>query len=149
MKYKINWLENKVGKSGKGYTIMHLVDEQGVETQNVSTFEKNYAPGMEIEGAIVQNGNFKNWRPLEAPQFIKNSGFRAVVKQDISEAQQTKAKNIQEAQDRSAWMWAKTNATTILANRKEFAEQSNEDITMEILDLATKIYNGEPLEPFN
>lgn len=107
MKQKINWLEKKVGKSGKEYVVMHLreLDVNGVEgkeTQNVSTFELTYAPGMEIEGDIVQNGNYLNWKPkLEAPAFIKgNANYRT---QQMEKTMERKENSISKFQDSKEW----------------------------------------------
>lgn len=101
-KYKINWIEQKTGKSGKNYWVMHLVDSTGKETQNVSTFEDKYQAGMEVEGQIIQNGNYLNWKPkLEAPAFIKaNSGYRA---QQIEKAVERKETSIKGFQDNKEW----------------------------------------------
>lgn len=153
MKYKINWMENKEGRSGKKYVVMHLLDEAGKETQNVSTFELTYTLAQEIEGEIVQNGQYLNWKPkLEAPGFMKKPNMDRIMEKKqagIAESQETKAKNIAEAQDRSAWMWAKTNASTLIANNPVCKEYTITEIFEQVEILATKIYNSEPLTPFN
>lgn len=101
-KYKINWMENKEGRSGKKYVVMHLLDEAGKETQNVSTFELTYTLAQEIEGEIVQNGNYLNWKPkLEAPAFIKNnSAYKA---QQIEKTMARKEESIGKFQDTKEW----------------------------------------------
>jgi hypothetical protein len=66
----------------------------------------------------------------------------------ISEAQQRKEQSIAAAQDRTAWMWAKNNASELLAGTFT-SEVSNSYITECVIELATKIYNGEPTEPFS
>lgn len=152
-KFKINWVEKKVGKSGKEYLVMHLVDEAGKETQNVSTFTLTYMAGQEIEGEIVQNGNFLNWKAkLEAPEFIKKGASTFMMEKkatQIAEAQTKKAQSIAEAQDRSALMWAKYGACEIVAHHPAFKELDGNEVVDMIEKLFTRIYNGEPLEPFN
>jgi len=136
MKYKINWCEKKTGKSGKEYMVMHLrvldeKGEEGEEIQNVSGFELSYAPGMEIEGEIVQNGNYKNWRPkLEAPEFIKkgNPNFRT---QQIEKAQATKASYIEKAQNakEDSIMWSSCcRDATLLTIATKDANMSDDDV---------------------
>jgi hypothetical protein len=99
MRYKINWIEKRVGRSGKEYMVMSLVDETGKETTEVSTFEMQYTLAQEIEGQIVQNGKFLNWKPkLEAPDFIKkgNGNFKA---QQIEKVMERKEGSISKFQD--------------------------------------------------
>ena len=101
-KYKINWLEIKTGKSGKQYMVMHLLDEAGKETQNVSTFNLEYTLSQEIEGQIVQNGNFKNWKPkLDPPQFIKNNS--AYKEKIMNETIARKEGSITKFQNNKEW----------------------------------------------
>jgi len=101
MKYKTNWVERRTGKSGKEYLVMNLLDEDGKETQNVSTFNLEYTAGQEIEGEIVQNGNFLNWKAkLEAPAFIKNSGYKT---QMIEKSMERKENSIGKFQDNKEW----------------------------------------------
>lgn len=154
-KYKINWIEKKTSqKTGKDYWVMTLVDlETQKETSNVSTFEGSYQPAQEIEGKIVQNGNFLNWKAkLEAPEFIKKAPSSYMMdkkKEAINEAIDKKSSNIKEAQDRSAWMWAKTNASTLLSQHPLIKELALDEVAEQVQILATKIYNCEPIAPFN
>ena len=109
MKYSINWLEKRIGKSGKEYIVMNLREldqygKQGKETQNVSTFELQYQPGQEIEGAIVPNGNYLNWKPLEAPDFIKKQQSNTAFKtQQIEKVMDRKEQGIAKSQDNKEW----------------------------------------------
>lgn len=145
--YKVQWAEvTKTGeKNGRPWsmTSMTLEDEAGKVTEKVSTFDA-VSPGHTIEGEIIQNGQYLNFKKkLEVPAFIKKQ--RADVSASVEKAQEVKAKNIEAAQDRSAWMWAKTNASTLLAGVIKHGDYgSNTDIAEDVLDLATKIYNGEP-----
>ena len=103
-KYKINWIEQKTGKSGKNYWVMHIVDSTGKETQNVSTFEDKYQAGMEIEGQIIQNGNYLNWKPkLEAPEFVKKAGNPAYKAQLMEKTMERKENSIGKFQDNKEW----------------------------------------------
>jgi len=68
----------------------------------------------------------------------------------IGQAQERKEQSIARAQDRSAWMWAKTNASTLLSLMPEALKGKNSDAIADmVVTLATKIYNGEPLVPFS
>lgn len=144
MKYKINWLEIKTGKSGKQYMVMHLLDEAGVETQNVSTFDLTYTLAQEIEGEIVQNGNFKNWKPkLEAPSFIKQQSNSAFKAKQIEEAQVRGAGFVAKAQDNKEW-GIKTASTMNKAIDLAIAEGKPEPIT--ILKWREWIWNNWEVE---
>jgi hypothetical protein len=155
-KYKINWCEVKrTGTTnGRAWSIteMTLVDEQGNETTNVSTFD-SVAPGTELEGQVVKNAKgYLNFIKKEEVQSNRKPNMDRIIEkkqQGIAESQERKERGIAQAQDRSAWMWAKTNASTILANRSGFASQSINEIADQVLELATMIYNGEPTVPFN
>lgn len=156
MKYQITWCEvAKEGeKDGRAWkmTKMNLKDESGVETANVTTFDP-VINGTVIEGEIVQNGQFLNFKMAKLESGRKPNMDRIVEKKAslIAEAQTEKAKNIAAAQDRSAWMWAKNNASLLIANHPQYKEKSlyTNEITQMVNELATKIYNCEPTEPFN
>lgn len=147
MKYKIDWCEVKKSGStnGRNWEIMEmtLTDEQGVKTEKVSTFDK-VMPGMEIEGEITKND--KGYLNFQSKKAEAKSNFKT---QQMNEVMDKKATNIKEAQDRSAWMWAKNNASTLLASRGIGSTTPASEIANMVIDLATKIYNGEPTEPFN
>lgn len=160
-KFKINWLEKK----NNDWIVANILNEQGIETKEVSINRtaKNgqvfpnfdtLAPGVEVDGEPWTSQAGKNYlfapKPETSQSGRKPNMDRIIEKkqQGIAESQERKERSIAQAQDRSALMWAKTNASTILANRTEFASQSNEEIAYQIMDLATKIYNGDLLEPF-
>lgn len=148
MKYKVEWVEVKTSqKTGKNYVVMSLTDEQGKESKNVSCFDEGLQAGMEIEGEVIQNGNFLNFK---SRQQVAKTNFSSKAKEEsIAKFQENKTQQIEKAQDRSAWMWAKTNASTLLAGREDnFLNKDNDFIAGEVLDLATKIYNGELQVPF-
>lgn len=154
MKYEITWAETiKEGTGAKGpwkLTKMTLKDEGGAMHEGITTFDE-VAPGQSIEGNIVLDGNYKNFKKDNAR---KPNMDRVMEKKGamISEAQDVKAKNIAAAQDRSAWMWAKNNASTLVAEmiKIEIHQPSYDDTNVldRVIDLATKIYNSEPQEPF-
>lgn len=153
MIYKVEWSEvKKEGTSANGrtwkITEMTLKDEQGVITEKVSTFD-SIMTGQEIEGTIADGKYGKEFKRLEKPEFMKKPNMDRIVEKKaglIAEAQTNKAQQIAQAQDRSAWMWAKTNASTLLGT--SMATENNSDIAKAVIDLATKIYNAEPIEPF-
>lgn len=147
MKYKIDWCEvKKEGETnGRKWSIMEmaLTDEQGVKTEKVSTFD-SVMPGQEIEGEVVKND--KGYLNFQSKKVEAKANFKT---QQMNEVMDKKATNIKEAQDRSAWMWAKNNASTLLASRGIGSTTPASEIANMVIDLATKIYNGEPNEPFN
>lgn len=100
---------------------------------------------------IKQNGQYVN-KTLKMPQITQEGGkfgaTGAFRTKQIAESMQVKAENIRAAQDRSAWMWSKTNASTLLADGR-FQGMSLDSITDAVIRLATKIYNAEPIEPFS
>lgn len=148
MKYEITWAETiKEGTGAKGpwkLTKMTLKDEGGAMHEGITTFDE-VAPGQSIEGNIVLDGNYKNFKKDNAR---KPNMERVMEKKasQIAEAQSNKATQIAQAQDRSAWMWAKTNASTLLGT--SLTDKNNDVILDTVIDLATKIYNSEPQEPF-
>jgi len=150
MIYKIVWCEvkKKGNTNGRDWAIteMNLEDPEGNTVEKVSTFD-SVQNGGTIEGTILKNDKgYLNFKKLEAPDFIKNQRGGAYKEKVIGEAMEKKSQNIKEAQDRSAWMWAKTNASTLLGT--SMATETNDDIAKAVIGLATKIYNGEPQVPF-
>lgn len=109
MRYKINWMEVVTAKTGTKYLKMHLREldaegKEGKEVQNVTTFNLDYTLAQEIEGAIVQNGNFLNWKPLEAPEFIKKQASNSAYKaQQIEKTMDRKEQSIAKSQDNKEW----------------------------------------------
>ena len=66
----------------------------------------------------------------------------------IAEAQATKAQSISQAQDRTALMWAKTQACELVAHHPVFKNLKDEvEVEMQIEALAAKILHME-LTPF-
>lgn len=103
MIYTIKWSE--VTKSGTTngrdwrMTSMLLVDGTGTETDKVTTFDKVETGGT-IEGEIVQNGQYLNFKKkLEAPEFIKNSRGSNFKAQQIEKAVEKKNEAIAHFQD--------------------------------------------------
>lgn len=152
MKYKIEWFENVTTATGKNYAKVTLKDEQGND-ENVSIWSdfpgfNELRLGGEVEGYIKVNGQYKNLAP-SSPSPRKPNMDRVMEKKAnlIGEAQDRKERSIHAAQDRSAWMWAKTNASTLIANHIDFKFIPADQIAEQVIQLATKIYNGEPTEP--
>jgi hypothetical protein len=108
------------------------------------------APGSEIDANPWSNpttGKIALYAPRAASTGgAKSGGYKSA---QISEAMDKKNQNIQAAQDRSAWMWAKTNASSLIAGSKFVNDyESRQEMADAVLELATLIYNGEPTEPF-
>jgi len=142
-KYQIT---NKIEKEWNGKPFIEAtLDDGGDEQFKVSAWNNEFA-GDYWEGELEKND--KGYWRIKKPTTSKKPNFDRIIEKKqagIAEAQSEKAKNIALAQDRSAWMWAKTNASTLLGTG---AGTNNDEIAERVLDLATKIYNGEPVEPF-
>jgi len=120
--------------------------------------EPNLKNDMVVEGEIKKSPDGK-WTNLVPPPTGAQSSYKprggAFQQKVVSEAMAVKAENIKEAQDRSAWMWAKNNASTLIAALIQSSDLStriaisSERLDEKVIDLATKIYNGEPIEPFS
>lgn len=124
-------------------------DKDNVEFPNWSQI----APGSTIE-ANPWNKPGSDKITLYAPKIMrtKASTFGNKPKVDVEgrlKVQEEITKNVKAAQDRTAWMYAKNNAATLLANIEARHEGgTTQEIANEVIDLATKIYNGEPTSPF-
>lgn len=157
--YRVDWSEKK----NNDWVLASLLDETGNKLSEVSinrTSKKGeifpnfdeIRPGAEIKGELWTSTANKNYlfpprKKLEPPNFIKN---RAMPKVDVEghlAVQQQITKNVKAAQDRTAWMWAKNNASEILSVLYKNTNQIEFDFS-QLEELATKIYNMEPTEPF-
>ena len=105
-KYTIKWCEvAKTGNSnGRPWSItkMTLVDEEGNETEGVSTFEA-VMNGGSLEGKIITNdkGYLNFIKKLEAPAFIKgNSAYKT---QQMEKVMERKESSIGKFQDNKEW----------------------------------------------
>ncbi len=152
MKYSIEWSEviKRGETNGRAWkmTKMNLKDEAGQLHDEVTTFD-DVMTGGTLEGTIEMKGKYKNFKNL--PKAPSNSIYkRPDITENVKVAQERKEASIEKAQDRSAWMWAKTNASTLLAGNAHFQQQNfGEDmIVAQVIGLATKIYHGEPTTPF-
>lgn len=157
--FKVEWLEVKSPE----WKVATLSDEKGTQYTDVSinavskkgepfpNFE-NISLETPVIGVLWTSPSGKHYLfPPKANVGHSRASGGAFKTEQIKEAQASKARSIAEAQDRSAWMWAKTNAATILAGTERFKDPllTNKQISDIVIDLATKIYNGEPTEPFN
>ena len=103
-KYKINWCEVKRtgNTNGRAWSIteMTLVDDQGAETTNVSTFD-SVAPGQELEGQIVKNdkGYLNFVKKPEAKQ-VAASNFKT---RQMEKVMERKEGSITKFQDNKEW----------------------------------------------
>ena len=67
----------------------------------------------------------------------------------IIESQARKDESIRTAQERSEWLYAKNNASLLIANHPSFQTMDSKHIAEAVISLATKIKNGQPTEPFS
>jgi len=144
MNYSITNKKNKEWQD-KSFVEATLTDINGDEFV-VSAWRGEF-DGETFDGELEKSE--KGYWRIKKPTTSKKPNFDRIIEKKqagIAEAQSEKAKNIALAQDRSAWMWAKTNASTLLGTG---AGTNNDEIAERVLDLATKIYNGEPNSPFN
>lgn len=151
MKYRIEWCEKKKTSTNKEYFKATITDEQGKE-EEVSIWSDfpqfiQIQPGLEVEGYIKVNGNYKNLSAISTSPRKPNME-RVMEKKAtfIAESQNRKEQSIAAAQDRSAWMWAKNNAVE-LVNSKMYPVGDN-GVLATINELATEIYLMEPVKPF-
>lgn len=144
MKYQVKIIEEKQSSTGKPMWRATFQDPDGNE-EALNIFDKVEG---EVEGEIYTNDKgYKNFKPKS--QAVKSNYMAQQKEKVINEAMDKKANQIHAAQDRSAWMWAKTSACTLIANKSYgTAVDTNEEVLENIHKLATKIYNMEPLTPF-
>lgn len=157
--FKIEWLEVK----SPDWKIVSIKPEQGDIVVDVSVNKKDKNSGVEfpnfdnlkagdtVEGEFWMSKAGKGYlfppkQKVSAAGNFRRSGGNSVA---IQEAQATKAKNIAVAQDRNALMYAKLGATDIIAHHPAYKFLAKEQIPDEFEALFTKIYNGEPIVPFN
>lgn len=106
MKYKISNVTPKTSAKGTPYTQVTLTDEQGTTFDRINLFRGEATGTTEVEGALVKNGDFWNFEATKTftanmPQ--RGGGF-------IAKAQETKAENIELAQDRKFQSIARSGA---------------------------------------
>ncbi len=146
MQYKLSTKLEKTTKTGKPYTSATLTDEAGKEYFAVNAFNGEFSADV-WHGELEKNGNYWNLITPKKASTFTGGAFKSA---QIEKAMDKKADQIAKAQDRSAWMWAKTNASTILA--PNYAINGRPPVNViadEVIRLATLIYNGEPTEPFS
>lgn len=156
MKYLINSKVEKTWQDKKFYEVVLLTpDEKEIKLScwKGEADGKNVNDEWEVELEEYEKNGYKNWKVKSTTPKGKPNMDRIMEKKadSIAMSQDKKAQNIAQAQDRSAWMWAKNNASSLIANQKPSAMdiRSLDEIADMVLDLATKIYNGEPTSPFN
>lgn len=156
MKIQIDWSEVKTTGTGKEYKKITGKDEQEILVEasvwSDAPFYAQIAPGATIEAEIRKSADGKYTNLVSAQNGTNRgggAGMLAAKEKSIEKAQENKNRNIQAAQDRSAWMWAKNNAVMLIANHDSYKFVSINEMERTIEDLATKIYNFEPITPFN
>lgn len=148
MKYKVLSSEQSTTSQGKPMWKVILADPEGVES-NLNVFDKLIV-GEEVEGQIYRNDKgYLNFKSAQVKQTTRPNYDRIMEKKQagIAESQTRKEQSIKAAQDRSAWMWAKTNATELMKLVPDPLVEDKEMLNR-LHELATKIYNMEPFEPF-
>lgn len=141
-------LQNEAGATFPDVSI-NAVSKKGEPFPNFA----NLAEGQEVDGILWESpkGPWYLFPPKPVNSSPRGSGGStgAYKTKQITEAMDTKARNIAEAQDRSAWMWSKTNAATLLAGHDSIRGVTPNGIVDIMIGMATKIYNAEPIEPFS
>ena len=113
MKFKITNPVPKQSVKGTNYMQATLTDEQGTTFERINFFKGELTGVTEIEGNLVKNGDFWNFEAnvVHPANFPSKSG-------GIARAQETKAQNIEHAQDRKETAIANagsiTNATNLV-----------------------------------
>lgn len=144
MQYKIENKTNKeYTKDGvvKQYVSADLIGEDGTRYEKVGAFRGEFSADT-WHGELEKKGNYWN---LITPKQTAGGNFKTAK---IEEAMEKKNQNIQAAQDRSAWMWAKNNAAMLVANAIDTQHMNVMEKLPLVINIATKIYNAEPTEPF-
>lgn len=150
--FTIKWcnVAKKGNTNGRDWTItsMTLIDEQGNETPDVSTFT-SVMNGGTLEGRIVKNDKgYLNFVPkLEAPEFIKkgNSNFKT---QQIEKSMERKETSINKFQDNKEWSikvassMNKAIDLTIAEMKGELSKMDSGDVAEMILKWRKWILNN-------
>lgn len=137
--FKIKWCEvSKQGSTnGRSWTItkMTLIDEEGKETEGVSTFEQ-VMNGGSLEGKIVTNekGYLNFVKKLEAPAFMKQQSNTAFKTQQMEKVMERKETSIGKFQDSKEWS-IKVASSMNKAIDLAIAEKGRTDETNEVLDM--------------
>ena len=153
--FTVDWAENKTAKTGKPYKALTIKDEAGKPT-NVNIFSDwpdfpNIGPGSKIDGELEANGKYMNLKS-NAIKERKLGAYNALKSKEIVtgqlEVQAVKTQSIAQAQDRTALMWAKNNASELVANHPAYKNLKDEvEVEMAVEALASKILNMD-LTPF-
>lgn len=98
-RYKVEWSENKVGASGKTYTIVSLTAEDGTKIEKASTFDK-VETGKDYEGEVVANGQYLNFKVAPTPGIMGTKPAWTAKTDKIKEAQIRKEGMIEKAMDK-------------------------------------------------
>ncbi len=114
MIYQISNKRTFQDKNGKDYTRADITSETGEQFKDLNAFKGEFI-GETFEGELEQNGKFWNLKPkVTYPANFPTGGRGA----GIAKAQETKAQNIEHAQDRKETAIANagsiTNATNLV-----------------------------------
>ena len=116
MLYKISNPTPKQSTKGTNYVQATLIDEAGNVFEKINFFKGELTDRTEVEGELVRNGDFWNFNAkVVYTANIPTSGAKSGM---IAKAQETKAQNIEHAQDRKEVAIANagsiTNATNLV-----------------------------------
>ncbi len=116
MIYKISNLTPKTSAKGTNYVQVTLTDDQNNVFDRINLFKGEATGVTEVEGELVRNGDFWNFEAkVVYPANFPTSGAKGGM---IAKAQETKAQNIEHAQDRKEVAIANagsiTNATALV-----------------------------------
>lgn len=128
---------------GDDYKMVELEDGKKFNIFKHHSRYDEMSPEIDISpDDLIKDGKWLNLKdPNEKP---KTGGYKT---NQIREAQTNKANQISKAQDRTAMLWAKVNASTLVAHHPAYKELSIEEVERKISELASKILNDE-LQPF-
>ncbi len=157
--FKIEFLENK----SADWKVATVTDESGKTFQEVSINKTNkkgepfpnfdgIMSGATIEANFWTSSAGKNYlfAPDKQNATGKKPNMERVMEKKasmIGEAQDKKAQNVSAAQDRNEIMWAKNNASMIIAHHPAFQNLEINEIEQTIINLADRILNAT-LNPF-
>ncbi len=134
-KYKIEWLERRTTTTGKQMAKVTLSDETGAQYTDIGVWADfpgfaELMPGSEVQGSIVEKGQYKTLYPVKQPSQGTTGGQGGGMR-GVAAAQARKGDMIEKAQENksnaikvaSAMRDASLFVTSINPNRFETDEE--------------------------
>lgn len=134
MLYTPHNIEQKTGKSGKGYQVASLEDVNGQRFDGVSSFG-DFIEGKQLEGTIVQNGTFLNFK---ATAQVQSGGKTAQIERVMDKKQDAILFSQDRKNDAIQHAGAITNATNLVVAMLK-ANMIPTTITQEEVQVKSKI----------